>query len=264
MIRASRKHRLRLLAALALCSFFLSSLTALSQESDQKSKAPEHQNSAQQEQAAGHGATPGAESAKESREEPGEEKSATEHFKESSSVRLIASITGLSLRHAYWLSVLINFGVIAAAVLWISRSKLPGVFRNRTVSIQKAMEEARKASEAANQRLADIEARLAKLDVEIGSMRAAAEKEVAGEEARIQEAAEEDARKIVESAEQEIAAAAKAARRDLKAYAADLAVSLAQRQIRVDSATDEALVRNFADQLGSSETNGGSRKDGRG
>ena len=52
-------------------------------------------------------------------------------------------------------------------------------------------------------------------------------------------------------AEQEIAAAAKAARRQLTAHAADLAVGLAQKQIHVDAATDQALVRNFAGAVGS-------------
>jgi F0F1-type ATP synthase membrane subunit b/b' len=82
-------------------------------------------------------------------------------------------------------------------------------------------------------------------------MRNAAENDAAAEEARIQAAAEEDGRKIVESAQQEIAAAAKTARRELTAYAADLAVALAQKQIHVDAATDQRLVRNFAGELGS-------------
>ena len=73
-------------------------------------------------------------------------------------------------------------------------------------------------------------------------------------------AAEEDARKIVESAEQEIAAAAKSARRELKAFAADLAVSLAKRQIHVDTSTDQALLRSFAQQL---SANGGEDAKGR-
>jgi F0F1-type ATP synthase membrane subunit b/b' len=80
-------------------------------------------------------------------------------------------------------------------------------------------------------------------------MKATAEKDIAEEEVRIKAAAEEDGRKIVESAEQEIAAAAKSARRDLTAYAADLAVALAKRQIHVDSGTDERLVRSFAEGL---------------
>lgn len=200
----------------------------------------------------------------ESREVAGEEKDETGEFKQSTSVSLIAKWTGLSLRHAYWFGVLLNFALIAGVIIWASRKYLPGIFSARTAAIQKAMQEAQKSSEEARRKLAEIESRLMKLDVEIGMMRDAAEKEAAAEEARIQAAAEEDRRKIVESAQQEIAAAAKAARRELTAYAADLAVGLAQKQIHVDAATDQALVRNFASQLGtpgnSSDTQGKGRR----
>ena len=188
-----------------------------------------------------------AQLAKESREEAGEDEQA--QFKHSAAVQLVAKLTGLSLDHAYWLCVLLNFAVIAGAIAYFSKKNLPGVFRSRTASIQKAMQEARQASAEANRRLAEIESRLSRLDAEIGGMREAAEKEAAAEEARIKAAAIEDARKIVESAEQEITAAAKSARRDLTAYAANLAVSLAAKQIKVDAVTDQALVRGFAKQL---------------
>jgi F-type H+-transporting ATPase subunit b len=184
---------------------------------------------------------------KETREAAGEDDAS--QFKHSPAVRFIAKLTGLNLEHAYWVCVLLNFVIIAAAIFWLSKKNLPGLFRTRTASIQKAMEEARKASEDANRRLAEIEARLSKLDAEIGGMRAAAEKEAAAEEQRIKTTAAEDARKIVESAEQEITAAAKSARRELKAFAAELAVSLATKQIQVDPAADQALLRNFAQQL---------------
>ena len=187
--------------------------------------------------------------AKKTNEEAGEEDE-QDQFKHSPSVQFIAKLTGMSLNHAYWLCVVLNFAVIAIALSWAAKRNLPGMFRNRTAEIQKAMQEARQASEDANQRLAEIEARLARLDTEIGTMRAYAEKESAAEELRIKASAEEDARRIVESVEQEIAAATKAARRDLTAYAADLAVSLATRQIHVDSPTDQALVRTFAKGLG--------------
>jgi len=199
---------------------------------------------------------PSQELAQQSREAAGEEKGENEEFKRSRSVQFLARVTGLSLEHAYWVAVLLNFAVIAVAIIWISRSKLPGLFRNRTQSIQKAMEEARRTSEDANRRLADIEARLSKLDTEINSMRATAEQESAAEEARIREAAELDARKVVEAAEQEIDAAAKTARRELKAYAAELAVSVAKQHILVDASTDQALVRNFSEQLGTVSQNG--------
>jgi F-type H+-transporting ATPase subunit b len=198
---------------------------------------------------------PGAELAKQSRDAEGEAEQT--QFKHSASVQLVARLTGLSLEHAYRLCVLLNFAVIAGTILYFSKRKLPGVFRGRTASIQKAMQEARQASDEANRRLAEIEARLSRLDAEIGGMREAAEKEAAAEEARIKSAAAEDARKIVESAEQEISAAAKSARRELTAYAANLAVTLAAKQIKVDAATDQALVREFAQELSPKAGRGG-------
>ena len=128
------------------------------------------------------------------------------------------------------------------------------------------MQEAQRASEEARRKLADIESRLMRLDAEIGAIRDEAEKEGSAEEERIKRAAEEDARKIVASAQQEIAAAAKAARRQLTAYAADLAVGLAQKQIHVDAATDQALVRGFAGQMDAAPRGPGAdnaRADGR-
>ena len=196
--------------------------------------------------------------AKESREAAGEDEN--EQFKHSAAVKFIAKITRLSLDHAYWLSVLVNFAIIAGLLAWAMKKNLPGMFRSRTASIQKAMEEARKASEDARRRLAEVESRLMRLDVEIGELHRTAEKEVEAEESRIKVATVEEARKIVESAEQEITAATKAARRELTAYAANLAVSLAEKQIKVDSATDQGLVRGFSDQLSPKEGNG---KDGR-
>ena len=204
--------------------------------------------------------TPGRELVHESREAAGEEKDEMQEFRRSPSVQMISRITGLNLQQAYWASVLLNFAVIAALIIWAGRKFLPGIFRDRTLAIQRAMQEAQKASAEARRKLAEIESRLQKLDVEIGMMRDAAEKEGAAEEARIKAAAEEDARKIIAAAEQEIEAATKAARRQLTAHAADLAVGLAQKQIHIDAATDQALVSNFASQLRSAPDS--SRKDG--
>ena len=195
--------------------------------------------------------SPGQELTKETREAAGEEGSG--QFKHSAAVKWTSKLTGLSLEESYLLLMGTNFLIIAAVVVWISNKNLPAFFRNRTATIQKAMEEARQASADANRRLAEIESRLARLDVEIGEMRAAAEKEAAAEEERIKAATEEDARKIVESVGQEVAAAVRTARRELTAYAADLAVALAKKQIHVDASTDQTLVHYFAGQLSDGE-----------
>jgi len=230
-----------------VCTLFLTSAGAQAQAA---SSSAEHS-----------GGNANAQLAKDSHETAGEDEQ--DQFKHSPAVQLVAKYTGLSLDHAYWLCVLLNFAVIAGTIFYFAKKNLPGWFRDRTASIQKAMQEARQASEEANRRLGEIEARLSRLDAEIGGMREAAEKEMISEEARIKAAAEEDARKIVESAEQEIATAAKTARRELTAYAANLAVSLAARQIKVDAATDQALVSEFAQQLLPKTPSGGSpKKDG--
>ena len=81
-------------------------------------------------------------------------------------------------------------------------------------------------------------------------MRREADENARAEEKRIAAEVEEERRRIVTSAEQEIAAASGAARRELKAYAAELAVNLAQKKIKVAKDTDQMLVREFTSQLG--------------
>jgi F-type H+-transporting ATPase subunit b len=202
---------------------------------------------------------PGAILAHESREAAGEEEDEAAQFKKAPAVLWLSHLLGISPHAAWTVAIILNFAVLAGLIVFALKKNLPGAFRSRTATIQKGLEEARKASEEANRRLADVEARLAKLDEELGAIRATAEAEAAAEEQRIQAAAEEDKRKIVAGAEAEIAAAAKTARRELKAYAADLAVTLAEKRIHVDQSTDQALVRSFVSQLNNSDAN----KDGR-
>jgi F-type H+-transporting ATPase subunit b len=171
-------------------------------------------------------------------------------------VKLFASKTGLSPEAASWVSIVLNFLILALLLGLILKKNIPAAFKARTETIRKGIEEGQRASADANRRLADVEARLARLSDEIASMREAADKEAAAEEARIMEAAEEDKKKIVESAQFEIEAAAKSARRELKAYAAGLAVTLAEKRIHVDNSADQALVRSFTEQLGAAGKDG--------
>ncbi|MGA9356312.1 MAG: ATP synthase F0 subunit B [Terriglobales bacterium] len=207
--------------------------------------------------------------AKETRESEGEQEEHAD-LKHSTMVQKLAKLTGLSVHGAHILALVVNFAIVAILLIWAVRKTVPGVFRARNVSIQKAFEEARKASADAGQRLSDIENRLKQMDVEISRMQVSAEKEAEGEEVRSKKAAEDELRKVIQSAEQEIAAAAKQVRRELSSHTADLALALARKQINVDSNTDQVLVRNFAARLAEpgkpSPRNDGGRdsgKDGR-
>lgn len=162
----------------------------------------------------------------------------------------IGRLIKISPEQAYVLSLIINFGILIGFFWVLLKAKIPQMFRDRTALIQKGIQEARAASADADHRLKDIEERLAKLDTEVAEIRTAAEKEAIAEEARIRQAAEEDKTKVVQAAETEIAAIARNARRELKSYAAGLAVDLASRKIHVDEPTDKMLVREFVDHLG--------------
>lgn len=225
-------------------------------QSEQPGKTPERAGKAQE--SGGEKAVPqesvGQELTEASERAAGDHEENAE-FKRSPSVAFLARITGMSLHAAYWLAIAINFALVAAAIIWFSKSAMPGMFRARTQDIRKTMDEAQRASADATRRLGEIESRLAKLDGEVANMRVQAEAEAAAEEQRIKAAADAEARKIVESAGQEVEAAARLARRELKAYAAELAISLAEKRIQVDAATDRALVDSFVGHLG--EPNGG-------
>jgi len=220
--------------------------------------AQEHEAAKPQEPAQGeHAGAPNQKSegelSKSSEKVEGPEKEEEEEYvqlKQSSSVKWVAKTLGTSPKTAYWLLFITNFALLFGAIVFFTRKSIPLLLRSRTQDIQKGIEDAKKASAEASARLSEIEARLSRLDGEVASLKSAAEADFSAEEARIKQQAEEDARHVVESAEQEIIAATRTAQRQLKTFAADLAVNLAEKKIKVDQHTDEELVRGFVSQLG--------------
>ena len=262
MNRRTMTGNVRRLLALALLAFLsVIPVRALAYAQEQSAAPPSQQTSAEtKKDNAPEPKGIGGALAEETRESTGAEEEDNANLKHAAPVRWLARKAGLSVHQAHLLALGLNFAIVVVVVLWAARKFLPAMFRNRSQSIQQALEEARAASQDANRRLANIETRLRQLDVEIGQMQATAEKEADAEEVRIRQAAEEDVRKVVLAAEQEIAAAAKQARRELTTHTADLAIALARKQINVDSDTDQVLVRTFASKLVSHNDGG---KDGK-
>lgn len=237
-----------LVAALLLLGLAFAIGCAGAQEQPAPAAAPSAAQQGEQSPPAVHAPPQGTnqELAKTSEEAAGE---GTEQFKESASVKFLGRLTGLSPLGAYWLAIIINFAIVAGAIVWFLRSSLPKFFRSRTSSIQQQIEEAKRASADAQKRLADVQARLSRLDEEIAALHSAAEQEAAAEQQRIRAAGEEDRAKIVDSARAEIEAARRQAQTSLKAFAADLAVGLAAQRMNIDSTTDQQLVHSFAEEL---------------
>jgi F-type H+-transporting ATPase subunit b len=241
------KYVRRLVFLTALCCVLSVSFTpAHTQE-----PAPAASNAQAQPQSQGPNAAIGSELATESEQAAhGGEHEENAQFKYSPTVKWIAKQFGLDPHLAYFILLIINFAILILFFWVLLRGKIPAMFRNRTNSIQSAIREARAASAEATEKLKNVEARLARLDSEVASIRTEAEKQATAEEQRIRTSAEQDKTRVVESAKMEIDAIVRNARHELKNYAATLAVDIAAKRINVDENSDRALVRDFVSQLG--------------
>lgn len=185
-----------------------------------------------------------------------EEKDPAEALKAPSPVvARLGGMLGMSPQASIWVFNWLNFAILAVAVIFVAMRMIPKAFRTRTEGIQKHIVDARTATEAANSRLSAVEARLAKLDDEIAAIRAESDRESAEEEARTKQQIADETERILKSAEQEIAAASAQAQRNLRAYAADIAVDRAASRLQISEDDDRMLIQNFAAKLGEGSTN---------
>lgn len=150
-----------------------------------------------------------------------------------------------------YLLKVVNLLVVVGALAYLLRKPMQEFFAARRAAIRAAIQEARQAREQSHERLADIERRLAGLAQEIESMRKEAAQNAAAEKQRIQESAQREAERLLETARAETASAGRAARMELRAYAARLAVNLAEQRIRqqLSPETHAALFRASVEEF---------------
>ena len=170
-------------------------------------------------------------------------------LKFSGSVRQLAHLVRLSPKTTFQLCWDFNFFLMVALTVWKLGPLLRAVFEERSRSIRRAIDEAQHLSEDARKRLAEVERRWAQLDSEIAAIRERAEAQMKNEERLLTERMTEDIRRIMDDSKFEIDRAAEGARHELKAFAADLAVSLARESMQIDKQTDQALVKGFTEAL---------------
>lgn len=167
----------------------------------------------------------------------------------SSSTRWIAKKLGLPVKTTATIFEWLNSTILLFAIFYFLFKILPGIFRRRREKLAKDLVEARQLGDEAKRRLAAIEDRLSHLDAEIEAFRKRSEHEAVEEERRMHEALEAERQRIVHSAEQEIDAASAMAQRNLRRYAAELAVGQVRQSLKVDLKRDKALVADFSKSL---------------
>ncbi len=140
-----------------------------------------------------------------------------------------------------------NFAILAAGLGYLAAKHGGPFFKSRTEEIRKGIAEAAKLKQEADTKAAEMERRMGALETEIDSLKATAQTEMtaAGERLRAETAAQ--IAKIQAQAEQDIEIAGKVAIRDLKSYAAELAINLAEQKIRagMSDGVQDKLIQNF-------------------
>jgi F-type H+-transporting ATPase subunit b len=145
----------------------------------------------------------------------------------------------------------INFALVAGVIVWLCVKKGPGFFGRRADVISSDIQKSTEAKKKADQQLLDAETKLQNLEKEVADLRATAQRESAAEADRIRDLTITDEQKITEAGKAEVVAAERTARLELKALAANLAVSGAESLLvkQLTPAAQEALINNFVKTL---------------
>jgi F-type H+-transporting ATPase subunit b len=154
-----------------------------------------------------------------------------------------------------------NFLVLAGAIVYMVAKNGGPFFAARSVEIRKDMTEAAGVRKDADERAAAVDRKLANLGAEVALVKAESERDRQAEAERLRQHREAEREKIQANAQREIESAAKAARIELRRYAADLAVELAEKKIqaRMTGEIQDQLVGGFMRDLEALSAPAGSR-----
>ena len=144
-----------------------------------------------------------------------------------------------------------NFVILVGGLGYLAGKNVPAFFRSRTANIQKDIAESRQLRDEAEAKARDIEQRLAALGSEIERLRAEAGAVFSREGERIREETEHHLTLLRQQTEREIDSMSRAARDELRSWAAQLALKLAEERIRsgMDTPTQSRLLDKFTHQL---------------
>jgi F-type H+-transporting ATPase subunit b len=144
-----------------------------------------------------------------------------------------------------------NFAILAGVLGYLIVKKGGPWFQSRSLAIRKGIAEAEEIRRGAEAGGAEVDRRLAGLQTEIDGLRTNAHREQSAEAERIRQQAAADLARIQGHAAREIESAGKTARLELKRYAAQLAVDLAEQKIRrqMTPEVQAALIERFGRDL---------------
>lgn len=138
----------------------------------------------------------------------------------------------------------LNLAIFVFILVKLLRKPLSDAFKAKRESIREALVKAEAEKQAAMAMLADAEAKLAALETEKAEVLRHAEQEAADESGRIAGQAQSDVQKLKEQADAEVQRLQKSVKHELKKFAADESVRLAEAKLkeRIGQNGDSRLV----------------------
>jgi len=145
-----------------------------------------------------------------------------------------------------------NLFVFAAALIYFLKRPLTLAFRSLREAIRRDLLKAQEERDEELGQLAEVQSRLARLDSEVADIQERARAEAHAERERIAQDTELEIIKLREQAQREIVSAGKVARHELRLFAAQQSVRLAEEIIRreIRSEDDAKLIYRNVEQLG--------------
>lgn len=126
----------------------------------------------------------------------------------------------------------VNLVIFLGLLYFLLRKPAREFFATRLAEVRATLQQAAKEKEAATAKMAELDARLSRLDAELAEIKSQAQREAVAERERLQAEAQRDAEKIRATSHREIESAKQIAMSDLREFAATKAVDLAEQMIR--------------------------------
>ena len=149
----------------------------------------------------------------------------------------------------------VNFVILVGVLVYFLRAPLAAYLTGRISRVREDLVTSQQTRETAARQLAEIDAKLKALPLEIETLKQRGAEDIVAERKRIEEAAEAERQRLLEQMRREIEMRLRVARRELLELTADRAVSVARERIATSiTAEDQArLVDRYAAQLKSQE-----------
>ena len=145
----------------------------------------------------------------------------------------------------------INTAIVVGLLIWVCAKYGSPFFRKKAETISATIGKSTEIKAEAQRQLREAESKLARLQEEVASLRATAQREAVAEAERIRNVTRMDVERVGLAAKAEIEAAERAARLRLKVLAADLAVKGAEDLLaeELTPKTQQVLVNSFVQSL---------------